>query len=88
MSASISVNQDIFELVLDFYRAPSSYPELLDPLAPLPESISDLLELTAGEVAARSKILSRAAGSESPSELIDATSYFTEQVLFTPGGDH
>jgi len=88
MSASISVNQDIFELVLDFYRAPSSYPELLDPLAPLPESISDLLELTAGEVAARSKILSRAAASESPSELIDATSYFTEQVLFAPGGDH
>ncbi len=88
MNAATSVKQDIFELVLDFYRKPSDFPDLLDCLKPLPEGITDLLELTAGEVEARSKILSRAAASEAPSELVDATSYFSEQVLFAPGGDH
>lgn len=88
MNAATSIKQDIFELVLDFYRKPSDFPDLLDSLKPLPEGITDLLELTAGEVEARSKILSRAAASEAPSELVDATSYFTEQVLFAPGGDH
>ena len=88
MKAALPVKQDIFELVLDFYRSPSDYPELLDSLKPLPEGITDLLELTAGEVEARLKILSRAAASEAPSELIDAASYFSEQVLFAPGGDH
>ncbi len=88
MKAATPVKQDIFELVLDFYRKPSAYPDLLDSMKPLPEGITDLLELTAGEVEARAKILSRAAATEAPSELVDATSYFSEQVLFAPGGDH
>lgn len=88
MKSQKSLDQDIFDLVLEFYRSPSDYPDLLDAKQVLPDDITDLLELTAGEVAARSKIFSRAAASEVPSELIDATSYFTEQVLFAPGGDH
>jgi len=88
MNSAIPVKQDIFELVLDFYRKPSNYPDLLDSLKPLPAGITDLLELTVGEVEARSKILTRAAADEAPSELVDATSYFSEQVLFAPGGDH
>lgn len=88
MKVATSVKQDIFELVLDFYRSPSDFSELLDAQQPLPDDITDLLELTSGEVQARTRILTRAAANEAPSELIDATSYFAEQVLFAPGGDH
>ena len=79
---------NVLQLALDFQKSPSNYGDLTDPAKPLPENIDILLEVAAGEVES-SAINNDVAMKESISrELLSATMFFIEHVLFIPKGNH
>lgn len=80
--------KNIFQLALNFYRAPTQFGDLLDSSQPVPEGVADLLKFLSGSDTERKAVLSKHASMSGDGELIDAISYFVEEVLLVPGADY
>lgn len=83
LDISTTVNQNIFNLALDFFRSPAAHDELVDPASPLPPDISSLLDVLAGDKdpSAESSIVAS-------DELRAAICFLIERSFFVPGADY
>lgn len=78
----------ILRLVLAFHRSPSRFPGLDSPLQPLPEGITELLELAISDDQVLNQVSPAAVMGISPVMLRAAVRFFVRRALFTPEGDH
>jgi len=78
----------ILRLVLAFHRSPSSFPGLDDPTQPLPEGVSELLELAVSDDQVLTKVSPAAVMGISPVMLRAAVRFFVRRTLFASKGDH
>lgn len=78
----------ILRLVLAFHRSPSSFPGLDDPIQPLPEGVSELLELAVSDDEVLTKVSPAAVMGISPVMLRAAVRFFVRRTLFAAKGDH
>ena len=76
------MEQSILELVLNYYRSPSQYPELVDVDAPLPQGIDYLLDLVAGKVGLNSDELQGSLKGVPVEDLKAAAVSYIEHVFF------
>jgi len=72
----------ILRLVLAFHRSPSSFPGLDDPTQPLPEGVSELLELAVADDQVLTKVSPAAVMGISPVMLRAAVRFFVRRTLF------
>jgi general secretion pathway protein A len=78
----------ILRLVLAFHRSPSRFPGLDTPAQPLPEGITELLELAISDDQVLNQVSPAAVMGISPVMLRAAVRFFVRRALFTPDGDH
>jgi len=78
----------ILRLVLAFHRSPSSFPGLDDPTQPLPEGVSELLELAVSDDQVLTKVSPAAVMGISPVMLRAAVRFFVRRTLFASKGDY
>jgi putative secretion ATPase (PEP-CTERM system associated) len=78
----------ILRLVLAFHRSPSRFPGLDTPAQPLPEGITELLELAISDDQVLNQVSPAAVMGISPVMLRAAVRFFVRRALFTPEGDH
>ena len=78
----------ILRLVLAFHRSPSSFPGLDDPSQPLPEGVSELLELAVADDEVLTKVSPAAVMGISPIMLRAAVRFFIRRTLFANDSDH
>ncbi|HEY5604579.1 MAG TPA: XrtA/PEP-CTERM system-associated ATPase [Gammaproteobacteria bacterium] len=78
----------ILRLALAFHRSPSSFPGLDDPTQPLPEGVSELLELAVSDDQVLTKISPAAVMGISPVMLRAAVRFFVRRTLFASKGDY
>ena len=78
----------ILRLVLAFHRSPSSFPGLDDISQPLPEGVSELLELAVADDQVVTKVSPASVMGISPVMLRAAVRFFVRRTLFANGGDH
>ena len=78
----------ILRLVLAFHRSPSRFPGLDSPMQPLPEGITELLELAISDDQVLNQVSPAAVMGISPVMLRAAVRFFVRRALFTPEGDH
>jgi putative secretion ATPase (PEP-CTERM system associated) len=78
----------ILRLVLAFHRSPSSFPGLDDPTQPLPEGVSELLELAVSDDQVLTKVSPAAVMGISPVMLRAAVRFFVRRTLFSARGDY
>ncbi|MCI0504818.1 MAG: XrtA-associated ATPase, partial [Gammaproteobacteria bacterium] len=78
----------ILRLVLAFHRSPSSFPGLDDPTQPLPEGVSELLELSVSDDQVLTKVSPAAVMGISPVMLRAAVRFFVRRTLFASKGDY
>ncbi|MFQ5469213.1 MAG: DnaJ domain-containing protein [Gammaproteobacteria bacterium] len=79
--------QNILQLALDFFRAPSQYDYLTDSSVDLPQDVDLLLELAAGNSQKPSVLLSPEFKNVPPTELLAAVTFFAERVLLSSRGN-
>ncbi|MDH5325928.1 MAG: XrtA-associated ATPase [Gammaproteobacteria bacterium] len=78
----------ILRLVLAFHRSPSRFPGLDNPDQPLPEGITELLELAISEDDVLNKVSPAAVMGISPVMLRAAVRFFVRRAMFIINGDH
>ena len=78
----------ILRLVLAFHRSPSRFPGLDTPAQPLPEGITELLELAISDDQVLNQVSPAAVMGISPVMLRAAVRFFVRRALFAPEGDH
>lgn len=78
----------VLRLVLAFHRSPSRFPGLDNPEQPLPEGITELLELAIAEDEVLTKVSPAAVMGISPVMLRAAVRFFVRRALFIANGDH
>ncbi len=76
------MEQSILELVLNYYRSPSQYPELVDVDAPLPPGIDMLLDFVAGKTEINVNELHGDLAEVSVEELKAAAVFYIEHAFF------
>ncbi len=81
------MEQSILELVLNYYRSPSQYPELVDVATPLPQGIDFLLDLVSGKVELDTNELQGELEGVPVAELKAASVSYIEHVFFNSNAD-
>ncbi len=81
------IQRRILRLVLAFHRSPSRFPGLDNPHQPLPEGITELLELAIADDQVLTQVSPAAVMGISPAMLRAAVRFFVRRALFVVDGD-
>ncbi len=81
------IQRRILRLVLAFHRSPSRFPGLDNPNQPLPEGITELLELAIADDQVLTQVSPAAVMGISPAMLRAAVRFFVRRALFVVDGD-